>query len=587
MPETMRVLCVHGVGNHRDDLDWQSQWREVIERGVRTWDPQRQVELDFIMYDDIFAQHPISVAATASALAQLMMSGVVHGITDIFRTRGARGLFDIPERLRWTAGMVVQWVENETLRTETRSRMIEHVGAFDPHVILAHSLGSLVAYDSFIRDDGPAWIAGRHFASFGSQIGNPFVRASFGGRIVPLDALRWFHLYNRHDDVFAASVRVRADNFEQVLTTFDLSGFGDHDATAYLGHRDTVNALWGTVIGGRRHRALARTEPGFARAVARPMRRALLVGINEYPNETDRLEGCVNDVFRMSEALQECGYEAEEIRVVLDDRATADGIRERLHWLLDNVDAGDERVFYYSGHGAQIPGYGAGETIDHVDECLVAHDFDWSRERAIVDDDLLEFYSQLPYDARFVIMLDCCHSGGMTRQGGLRVRGIEAPDDVRHRALRWNTRHQMWEARELAQANRSITQQKDSVEWVGSSGARLRLGRSIPLRTLPNGEYDAVRKELGHHGPYLPLIYQACQEHEYAYEYRHGATSYGAFTYAMTQTLRKRAMTGKGSLTFEALLKAVTKVIHDLEYDQTPALVGPRHLRRAEVPWGR
>jgi hypothetical protein len=40
---------------------------------------------------------------------------------------------------------------------------------------------------------------------------------------------------------------------------------------------------------------------------------------------------------------------------------------------------------------------------------------------------------------------------------------------------------------------------------------------------------------LGDHrrvGPYLPLIIEACQEKEFSYEYRDGATSYGAFTYA-------------------------------------------------------
>lgn len=61
----------------------------------------------------------------------------------------------------------------------------------------------------------------------------------------------------------------------------------------------------------------------------------------------------------MSALLQEAGFEAKDIRIVLDGRATARAVRERLHWLLDGTRAGDERLFFYSGHGAQIPAYGA------------------------------------------------------------------------------------------------------------------------------------------------------------------------------------------------------------------------------------
>jgi len=62
----------------------------------------------------------------------------------------------------------------------------------------------------------------------------------------------------------------------------------------------------------------------------------------------------------------------KDIRVVLNDRATAQGIRERLTWLAGRrAEDGTERVFFYSGHGAQMPGYSAEESVDHVDECLV------------------------------------------------------------------------------------------------------------------------------------------------------------------------------------------------------------------------
>src|SRR5262249_15242677 len=124
---------------------------------------------------------------------------------------------------------------------------------------------------------------------------------------------------------------------------------------------------------------------------------------------------CVTDVFPRSPGRQEGGFAAEAIRVVPDDRATSAAIMERLHWLLDGTAAGDQRFFYYSGHGAQLPVYGAAGKVERVDACLVPFDFAWSRETAITDDRILDLYSQLPYDAYFMMVLDSCYSAGMTR----------------------------------------------------------------------------------------------------------------------------------------------------------------------------
>ena len=110
--------------------------------------------------------------------------------------------------------------------------------------------------------------------------------------------------------------------------------------------------------------------------------------------------------------------------------------------------ADDQLLLFYSGHGAQLPAYNAKERVDHVDECLVPWDFDWSEAHAITDKQFVNLYSQLPYAAQFVAIFDCCHSGGMTRDGSYKARGITPPDDIRHRMLKWNPDEQMWEERD-------------------------------------------------------------------------------------------------------------------------------------------
>jgi hypothetical protein len=286
----------------------------------------------------------------------------------------------------------------------------------------------------------------------------------------------------------------------------------------------------------------------------------------------------------MSSVLQDSGFKAEEIRVVLDSRATTSGIRRRLDWLLEDVEAGDVRLFYYSGHGAQIPRYGEREEVDRLDECLVPYDFDWTPKHAFTDDQFWTLYSQLPYEARFVAIFDCCHSGGMTRHGGPRVRGISPPDDIRHRQLRWDSEFQMWVPRDLERGRKSIGYARSHPDYTGEDGVTYRLGRSVPLRRLERAQYVAVRKRLGHEGPYLPVILQASAESEYSYEYRHGVASYGAFTFALAEIFRRELLRGK-QLSVDALARRVGKRLKDLEYDQTPQTVGPKALLAKPLPW--
>jgi len=411
------------------------------------------------------------------------------------------------------------------------------------------------------------------------------VRDAFAGRLESLpEASCWFHLYNPNDHVLTADIRLNAGNFEGVGTQFDIPNDPlNHDAAHYLAHPNTRTTVWRVLSGAKAERSMTRSLTAFRKASAKPTRRALLVGINDYPDPANRLEGCVNDVFLMSSVLQECGFDAEDIRVVLDERATADGILERMHWLLDGVQAGDERVLFYSGHGAQIPAYGASDEVDHLDECLVPYDFDWTPQRAITDKQFLGLYSQLPYDSYFAAIFDCCHSGGMAREGGRRVRGITPPDDIRHRALKWNAALQMWEERPLATPNRSLDQDKGAA-YLGSSGASYRLGRAIGLRSLAQKDYDSTRRALGHHGPYLPVIIEACQENQLSYEYRHGVQSFGAFTYSLAESLR--ASRGqRNNPDFIALVKSVDVRLKRLKYEQTPCLLGPKTILKMPVPW--
>ena len=275
----------------------------------------------------------------------------------------------------------------------------------DPDVILAHSPA---ARHLSLQ---PSGCRGRQPSAGESQICHLWLpnRQSFrdphltNGRVQPLGVKFWHHLYNIHDDGFTAQIRMLdAANFRQTDTPFDDEGVADHAAESYFRHRATVENVWRTIgaeaVGARTFGSAPTLKARKAVPRDRKNQKALLVGINDYPDPAQRLEGCINDVFTMSAVLQDCGVPSEAIRTCLDGRATADGILSRLKWLLDDPKPGDELVFYYSGHGARIPEYGEDYEPDHFVESLVPWDFDWSPKKT---------YRTIKFSASTAAFLDC------------------------------------------------------------------------------------------------------------------------------------------------------------------------------------
>jgi hypothetical protein len=105
------------------------------------------------------------------------------------------------------------------------------------------------------------------------------------------------------------------------------------------------------------------------------------------------------------------------------------------------------------------------------------------------------------------------------------------------------------------------------------------------LRTLPDDRCRAVRRRLGHKGPYMPILLYACGETELSYEYVHGSVPYGAFTYSLAKTLRRETRELRHRPTFRELVRSVGHDMRELGYDQKPALTGPRAKVGLPVPF--
>jgi len=160
--------------------------------------------------------------------------------------------------------------------------------------------------------------------------------------------------------------------------------------------------------------------------------KALLVGINDYapvgPGGPD-LRGCVNDVQDMLNTLMVLGLVRPPFRPFLrlhtNAAATRTNILRSVEWLIAGAKAEDHLIFYYSGHGSQLPNQpGSDAEPDAKDETLVPHDF--ATAGMIRDDDLQNLFRTVPRGVNLEVISDSCHSGTVTRALGER----EMPDGV-------------------------------------------------------------------------------------------------------------------------------------------------------------
>ncbi|MBL0341257.1 MAG: hypothetical protein IPP71_10170 [Bacteroidetes bacterium] len=136
--------------------------------------------------------------------------------------RDARGL-GIKDKIRWYAGMVVQFAEDDELRNELQARLHETLASVKPDVIFAHSLGTLVVYDLLRQEAVNGISRNLTVVTSGSQIGHPALLMLFGGAIQPLNVNYWINLHNQNDKVFAYEpIGIEAENFSEIETPFSV-----------------------------------------------------------------------------------------------------------------------------------------------------------------------------------------------------------------------------------------------------------------------------------------------------------------------------------------------------------------------------
>ena len=119
--------------------------------------------------------------------------------------------------------------------------------------------------------------------------------------------------------------------------------------------------------------------------------------------------------------------------------------------------------------------------------------------------------------------------------------------------------------------------------YTGSNGTTYKIGRAVPLRRVAHEKFKELTELREHHGPYLPIVIEACRDNQLSYEHVTGAVTHGAFTYALMSEFKKPA-----ELSFRKLEARVTRNLKGLGLDQHPQIVGPKIvLENPIIKWGQ
>jgi len=138
---------------------------------------------------------------------------------------------------------------------------------------------------------------------------------------------------------------------------------------------------------------------------------AVVIGIADYQGTSSDLWHPDEDAKEMyTELTRQQGYPKANVKLLTNNKATASAIVSAIDWLIANEKAGDEVVFFYSGHGYRAPdseGWDNDIESDGYDEMIVTYDFyglpdGWFKQKfAAVE------------STKFALMFGSCHSGGM------------------------------------------------------------------------------------------------------------------------------------------------------------------------------
>ncbi|MGD1849243.1 MAG: caspase family protein [Cyanophyceae cyanobacterium] len=260
----------------------------------------------------------------------------------------------------------------------------------------------------------------------------------------------------------------------------------------------------------------------------------LLVALDLYDpsSRVPSLRGCVTDIesieLYLRSQVADGDWELVEPRVLKNEQATREGVITGFQEFLCQATENDVALFYYAGHGAQerAPKVFLPLEPDGMNETLVCYDSRTTTGRDLADKELRYLINQVAKrNPHILVLMDCCHSGGGTREVAEGTR--QGPADDRVRPLE----------------SYLFAQDQAFLQGLDGAGASLSEGRHVVL--------------------------SACRDYQLAKECR-GADgkAHGAFSYYLLETLQR----AHGKMTYRELIRNLNALVSSKQRDQSPLI---------------
>ncbi len=158
-------------------------------------------------------------------------------------------------------------------------------------------------------------------------------------------------------------------------------------------------------------------------------KKALLIAISDYKYSNSwESKSSLNSSIFIKNALINQGFNDSSISCLYDNKATKDGILQKIKQLKDEAKKDDIIVIHYAGHGNQIEG--SNNETDGKDEAIVPYDAFTTNAKnvkssLIIDDDIGKWIKELRQkvgeNGEIFLILDCCYSGTGDRDRGNQI----------------------------------------------------------------------------------------------------------------------------------------------------------------------
>jgi hypothetical protein len=261
-------------------------------------------------------------------------------------------------------------------------------------------------------------------------------------------------------------------------------------------------------------------------------KRALCVGINDYPGTNSDLKGCVNDANDWAAALKSRGY---DVKMLIDKQAKLQGMVDALNDLVGGASDGDSLVFTFSGHGSWLPD-DSGDEPDGRDEMLCPYDV--ASEQYLMDDMLAGIFDTKPKGAKLYFISDSCHSGSVARFAADPVGGRDRMPKIRL---------------------------LPPLEFVKDEDIRAKIPIAAAAPSSSGGE------------KYPALLLSGCKDVEFSYDADFDGRPNGAMTRAALEALKQNPGTPQQWFT------AIRTHLPSQHYPQTPQLFGGTSAKKGPM----